>query len=222
MSQPLSVESFTELWETTFLPSIRNEFKSEINDLRLEMREIKATFGEIEKSQKFLSKEFDNFKQKLQSTNKDLNEVSIKVKNLENQTSQLEDHYYNTEVALDELQQYNRRDCIEMSGIPVLPDENPTKLALELGKLIGHNIEESHISTAHRLPNTSKTKDRMIVQFVRRATKDKIYRSKNYLAGKTSKDLPSVAQEFGKSINSANKIYINESLTPYRKNYLGE
>jgi hypothetical protein len=62
----------------------------------------------------------------------------------------------------------------------------------------------------------------MIVQFVRRATKDKIYRSKNYLAGKTSKDLPSVAQEFGKSINSANKIYINESLTPYRKNYLGE
>ena len=41
-----------------------------------------------------------------------------------------------------------------MSGIPVLPDENATKLAVELGKLIGYNIEESHISTAHRLPNT--------------------------------------------------------------------
>jgi hypothetical protein len=82
-----------------------------------------------------------------------------------------------------------------VSRIPVLPDENPTKLAVELGKLIGYDTEESHISTAHRLPNTSKTKDRMIVKFVRRATKDKIYRSKNNLAGKTSKDLPSVAHE---------------------------
>ena len=52
---------------------------------------------------------------------------------------------------------------------------------------------------------------------MRRETRDKIYRSKNKLAGKTSKDLPSVAQEIGKSINNAAKIYINESLTPYRK-----
>ena len=46
------------------------------------MREIKATFGEIEKPQKFISKEFNNFKQTLQLTKKDSNEVSIKVKNL--------------------------------------------------------------------------------------------------------------------------------------------
>ena len=98
----------------------------------------------------------------------------------------------------------------------------PTKLAVELGKIMGHNIDENQISVAHRLPNRSKTKDRMIITFVRRETRDKIYRSKNKLAGKTSNNLPSVAQEFGKSINNAAKIYINESLTTYRKKIFGQ
>ena len=159
MPKPLSVESFTELWETTFLPCIRNEFKSEITNLRLEMKEIKDTFAEIEKSQKFLSNEFDNFTQSLQSTKKDLNDLSLKISNLQKQANQLDESNYNTEAALDELQQYIRRDCIEVSGIPVLPFDNPTKFAVERGKIMGHNIDKNQIFVAHRLPNTSKTKD---------------------------------------------------------------
>ena len=106
----LSVESFTKLWETTFLPSIRNEFKSETTNLRLEVKEIKDTFAEIEKSQKFLSNEFDNFTQSLQSTKKDLNDLSLKISNLQKQANQLDESNHNTEAALDELQQYIRRD----------------------------------------------------------------------------------------------------------------
>ena len=38
---------------------------------------------------------------------------------------------------------------------------------------------------------------------------------------KSTKDLPSVAKRIGKSIQSANKIYINESLTSDRNRLLG-
>ena len=50
------------------------------------------------------------------------------------------------------------------------------------------------ISTAHRLPNTKKVKDRIIVKFVHRDTRERIYRKRGNLAGKSTKDLPSVAR----------------------------
>ena len=64
------------------------------------MKEIK--FAEIEKSQKFLSNEFDNCTQSLQSTKKDLNDLSLKISNLQKQVNQFDESNYNTEAALDD------------------------------------------------------------------------------------------------------------------------
>ncbi|CAB4026782.1 Hypothetical predicted protein [Paramuricea clavata] len=59
------------------------------------------------------------------------------------------------DVKLDEMHQYSRRDCIEITGIPVTSNDNPKQLTVELGELMGiANISEHHISIAHRLPST--------------------------------------------------------------------
>ncbi len=93
---------------------------------------------------------------------------------------------------------------------------------MELGELIGlSDITEHHISIAHRLPSTKKVKDRMIVKFVHRETRDEFYQRRGRLAGKTSKDLSSIAQNQDQRLTS-NKIYINESLTAYRKQLFGK
>jgi hypothetical protein len=86
---------------------------------------------------------------------------------------------------------------------------------------MGVEITQEHISTAHRLPSTRKVKERFIVKFVHRDTKDEFYKKRSKLAGKKSKDLPSVANEFGKSIHRAENIFISESLTPYRTKLFG-
>jgi hypothetical protein len=86
---------------------------------------------------------------------------------------------------------------------------------------MGVEITQEHISTAHRLPSTRKVKERFIVKFVHRDTKDEFYKKRSKLAGKKSKDLLSVANEFGKSIHRAENIFISESLTPYRKKLFG-
>lgn len=113
------------------------------------------------------------------------------------------------------------RDCIEITGIPVLPLDNPKQLVLELGSLIGVSISEDQISTAHRLPDTKKVQNRIIVKFVQRDKREEFYKKKKNLIGKKSSLLPSVQAEMGKSVFSDNKIHINESLTTYRKRLFG-
>lgn len=80
-------------------------------------------------------------------------------------------------------------------------------------------LTEQQISISHRLPPTKNVKDRMIVKFIHRDTRDEFYRRKSRLTGKTAKDLPLIAQELG--TRNTGKIHINESLTTYRKRLFG-
>ena len=39
--------------------------------------------------------------------------------------SDLSKDSYDLEAKLDELEQYTRRDCLEITGIPIVPNDNP-------------------------------------------------------------------------------------------------
>lgn len=111
-----------------------------------------------------------------------------------------------------------------MTSIPFLPIDEPKKLAIELGNVVGVQINESDISTAHRLKDTAKSKNRMIVKFVRRDKRDELDGKRAKLVGKCAKNLPSIDVETGKSVPDTlakSKIFIHESLTLYRKRLLG-
>ena len=82
-------------------------------------------------------------------------------------------------------------------------------------------LNENSISTAHRLPDTKKIKNRIIVKFVHRDAREKVYKKRASLMRKSMKDLPSVTKKIEKSIQRANKIYINKSLTSYRNRLFG-
>ena len=61
-------------------------------------------------------------------------------------------------------------------------------------------LNENSISTAHWLPNTKKIKNCIIVKFVHRDTREKVYKKRASLMRKSKKDIPSVAKKIGKSI----------------------
>ena len=82
-------------------------------------------------------------------------------------------------------------------------------------------LNENSISTAYWLPDTKKIKNGIIIKFVHRGTREKVYKKKASLMRKSMKDLLSVAKKTGKSIQRVNKIYINESLTSYRNRLFG-
>ena len=65
---------------------------------------------------------------------------------------------YDAEAAIDSIQQYLGRDCLEISGIPILPLDSPANLTQEMGQLIGVTIDKQDISITHRLSDTKGKK----------------------------------------------------------------
>ena len=117
---------------------------------------------------------------------------------------------------IDAIEQYGRRDTFEIQGIPELPYDNPQQLVIEVARLADIEVEANDISIAHRLP--SKKQGKIIVKFTRRAKRNEFYDARKKLRTKRSKDLPMVyAVPKSSTVSHRSRIYINESLTPYRK-----
>ena len=178
----LTVEQLKQLWQNELLPSIRKEVNAELAKINSWMKTLEERFQEIEKSQSFVSAKYDTLikkhdslieamktiKSQVATTETNLKAAEVKINDNFDSIARNEDHLYNVDCDIDELNQYQRRDCLEITGIPVLSDDNPKQLVIELCGLIGEELDGSHISTAHRLPDTRKVKGRIIVKFVHR------------------------------------------------------
>ena len=112
----------------------------------------------------------------------------------------------------NDLEQYTRKECVEIRGIPVAatPSEEQTNnIATNVGKLLGMDITQNDISVSHRMPQSQKHKGKpgppaIIVKFTRRDVKDNFYRARKQLKDLTTRDL---------GYSEKNKIYLAESLT---------
>ena len=80
------------------------------------------------------------------------------------------------------MEQYSRRECLEIHGIPQPQDpksENTNDVVLRVGKLMGVNLSQEDISVSHRLPTSTKYKGKrseplIIVKFVRKGREREI------------------------------------------------
>ena len=82
---------------------------------------------------------------------------------------------------------------------------------MTIGDALGVQINEEVISVGHRLPQNKHNLDKppiIIAKFVRRDTKEKLYRARSKLRNITTQDL---------GFQGDNKIYIQESLTQKNK-----
>ena len=121
---------------------------------------------------------------------------------------------YRVECALDETQQNLRRDCLEINGAPISSYENTHQLVKEVSSLAGIEIDDRHIAVAHTLPDSKNVKNCLIVKFTQRDKREELYKNRKNLIGKNISHLLSVEDGNG-------KIFINESLTSYRKRLFG-
>ena len=218
-------QQHSKIWKTEFLPNIkkeiRNELKTEIEKINCLITNLSKHLDSIESSQQLISDKHASVLKSMQSTKKQINDLNNWCEAQDNKINHLNGSVYDAEAAIDSIQQYSRRDCLEISGIPILPLDSPANLTLEMGQLIGVTIDKQDISIAHRLPDTKGKKERFIVKFVHREKQDEFYKSHKHLGGKKASMLPSMACEMGKSIYKDSAMYINESLTQYCSDLFG-
>ena len=117
---------------------------------------------------------------------------------------------------IEELAQYVRRDCLEISGIEPTATCMCEDIVTSIGKAIGVPMVKEEISTAHRAPlYKADAPPKIIVKFTR-DMRNRFYGNRRKLANKKVKDLPDL------NLTSTEMVYISESLTPYKKRLFGE
>ena len=168
----LTVEELRTLWKTEFLPSIRKEINMELAKIKDSIKSLNDRFQQIEQSQSFLSEKYDAVVELVRTKKSQMKSVESRIEANEKRIKENEDlvarqgnALYSTECNIDEISQYLRRDCLEITGISVIPEDHPRLLAMEVSSLLGLELNEDSSSAAYRLPDTKKLKNRMIVKF---------------------------------------------------------
>ena len=162
-----------------------------VNSLNTKIEQMEETFRTLQEENKALKEEQVSLKAQVLSSANDLKLA---------------------QKSLNDLEQYTRRDCLEIRGIPLPEDsrvEDTNDIVLQLSQKMGIPLERNDISISHRIRSTRASVDpAIIVKFVRREMRESLYRARKRLKSVTTAD-------FGFSVDK--KIFINESLTPKNK-----
>ncbi|KAK8372923.1 hypothetical protein O3P69_018355 [Scylla paramamosain] len=190
----LSTTTTTTTTTTTAIPEVTDIISRELKNANLsgDMLSLVNIIGKVIQSQ------FDTYLIKLDKLN---NAKDEKISYLESKVSALEIKVTELQDTIDDVDQYERRDTVIISG-PSLPDEstheNPSDQIVNTIKQHLHiNMTPSDINVAHRLgPKQQGKKRPIIVKLQNRAKKSELVHA---------------------CITVKPQLYINESLTPKRR-----
>ena len=101
----------------------RNNLDSKLNHL---LKELEF----IQKSQSVLSDKCDTLFLSYQENKQNLIELKKENQELKAELNLLKDQINLSETAINDLEQYSRRDCLEINGIPQNTDENTDNIVV--------------------------------------------------------------------------------------------
>ena len=150
-----------------------------------------------------LERSFKDVESKLVSLTRSNKEKDIKIKNLQKDNETLKCDLIDLEINLSDLNQYGRRECIEVTNVPESIKQDALEdYILELLKKVGVTINHRDIIAAHRIGPFRRGSNRVvIVKFLHRKDSDKVLKNKRKL-----KDHPELK-----------RVRIRENLCPSRK-----
>ena len=158
---------------------------------------------EIRKSQQFLSDQYEEAKERLSTAENIITQLSKENNDLTIRTCNLEKDNKLLQMAMNDLKQYSRRDCVEIKGIEYTANESTDEIVVNVAKKMGLTLTKADINVSHRLNCQAQEHisfhdlrdlpPKIIAKFVSRNVRDNFMKNKN----KSKKE---------------DRIYINESV----------
>ncbi|XP_046671022.1 uncharacterized protein LOC124361030 [Homalodisca vitripennis] len=141
-----------------------------------------------------------------------IEEYVKEIDELKRENAALKSKVVNLEQRVEDLENYSRRNCLEIHGIPEGRGERVSDVVKEVGKALNMNIDEGMIDACHRIGRKGSEKDRprgIIVKFVRRTDRDALMNKRR----ERKKDFST--RHLG--LNTDIPIFVNDSLSPSRR-----
>lgn len=178
------------------IPGLMNDVK----DIKKELADVKTTCV-------FVSGKVEEFDGRLASVEKRLPEIL----QLQNTVASMETEIANLKEELVARDQWSRLNNVEIKGVPVRSNENLFNIVEGLSKAVGYQLPKTSINYLSRVPVYSSKEKSLVVSFLNRYVKEE------FVAAARAKKL--TAAELGFN-DSTTRIFVNDHLSPERKNLL--
>jgi hypothetical protein len=178
--------------------------------------EIKEEFKSVEKSLgaslELCHERLEEANTKLDSQRNDILNLTSKLDEVKMENISLRKKVTALETKIEDMEQYSRRNCLEIHGIPVQPNENVMEVVKSVGQALDFPINDMMVDACHRLhfKEQGERPPGIIVKMVRRMDAEGLLAKRRVKRNLNTTDI-------GLSLPKANVIYVNESLSPARR-----
>jgi hypothetical protein len=162
---------------------------------------IENTVQGLVRSQEFLSSQFDEQEKDIVAMKSNMKLLQVKNKELSQTLFNAVKNVEKNEKKFNDLEQYGRREMVEVQGVTRMANENTDSIIMVLAKLFKLNITIYDIEVSHRLSNRQNSP--IIVKFNNRRLRDIFFRSARTVKPKLC-DI---------NYEGETKIFVNESLS---------
>ena len=116
-----------------------------------DFQKLDNRLSNFEKLMDFINSQFENFKHTTENLLKTNTELEKRNEDLSKDLKQLKKELETSIKQLNDLEQYGRRDCIEISGILQEKNENVEALIIKSGAILDIPVESKDIQACYRL-----------------------------------------------------------------------
>ena len=157
--------------------------------------------------------ELSAIKESLDLTTKQCANVEKELAAVRNQLAEKEEEIAKLYYLQDRLEQYTRKNSLEFHGVPESAYSSPEEVVLKISEALEVPVGPQDIEISHKLNN--KGNKAIVAKFISHKVKSNLYRARTKLKSIRMTDLfPGSSYA---TTTEANRIYINENLTSYRK-----
>ena len=121
---------------------------------------------------------------------------------------ELREELEDTKVRLNDLEQYSRRLCLNVTGVPEKSNEDTNEIVMDLAKMAGVDVAPRDIDASHRVGSPRQGKVRaIIVRFSHFTARQKLYNAR--------RELRKPRQVGGSTVSAetAHGVFISDNLT---------
>jgi hypothetical protein len=149
------------------------------------------TFQDPNKTVKSLPAKYDDLLLQFRSLNDKTQSCNQDKASIKKDLNGLSTCAVNASMQAEELAQYLRSDCLEISGTKATSTCSAEAIVKSVGKAIGVAVSQNDISITHPIPSYNRNAPpKIIVKFTRREVRNKFYSNRWNLAKKKVKDFP--------------------------------
>lgn len=158
--------------------------------------------------------EVSKLKEELITQNRYVASLEIKLNKTSSYVKEHSEELEELQISVDNLEQYSRKNSLEFCGFPEGIDMSTEQIVCKIAEAVGVPIKEDDIEISHWAKR--KRGDKLVLaKFINHKIKSRLYKARTKLKNVSVGDIFLGCAE--EATDRPKRIFINENLTPYRK-----